>query len=418
MSESSKGKLIKAGVIYTSANILLKGISFFTIPLFIRLLTPEEFGRFNIFVSFEAIIFMFSGLTLHASIKNAYYDIKNDYDTYVKNCFYVEILNSFLIALIVNVVCYFWSKQIDLSFVEVNLLTISGFCNALITLYGSILIMEYKAGSYAVVSFISVVVGISLSVLLIFTFFDFNHYLGRIIGLVIGQLSATAYLLYKVFGSGLAPVKVSYWRYGLKISIPIIPHGLSQIILGSANRIMIKYMYNSALAGIFSFTYTVTVVPQVLFQSVSSVWEPWFFDRMSHNDLEQIKRKSNLFCLLISVVFTIMACITPELVRILATEEYYEAIDISIITLIGCYFATLYIIPCEIEYYYKKTKHIATSTAACAFVNVSLNFILMQYYTYKIAAIVSLSAYFLYFLFHLYMSFYICKKWIFDIKRI
>ena len=85
MNPTSKGKLLKAGVIYTIANIILKGVSFFTIPLFIRLLSPEEFGRFNVFISFEAVIFMFSGLTLHASIKNACYDLKDDYDTYVKN---------------------------------------------------------------------------------------------------------------------------------------------------------------------------------------------------------------------------------------------------------------------------------------------------------------------------------------------
>ena len=197
--------------------------------------------------------------------------------------------------------------------------------------------------------------------------------------------------------------------------MPIIPHGLSQVILSSANRIMIKYLYNAVQAGIFSFTYTISMVPQILFQSVASVWEPWFFERMHQNDLKQIRQKSTLFCLLISFVFVSMSCITPEIVKILATDEYIDAIDISIIVLIGCYFATLYNIPCEVEYFYKKTKHIATSTLVCAIINVGLNLILMQYYSYKVAAYVTLFAYLLYFLFHMYMSYYICKKWVFDV---
>lgn len=416
MSQTSRGKILRAGAIYTAANVLLKGISFFTIPLFIRLLTPEEFGRYNVFISFEAIVFMFSGLTLHSSIKNACYDKKEEYDSYINNCVYVDIFNSIFLLLAANMICFFWSEQIDLNYYEVNLLTISGFCGAITSIYSSKLVMEYKAGDFAFVSFISVIVGIALSLLFIFTVFDFDHYLGRIMGLVAGQVVAAIYVLFKIFRNGLAPIKVSHWIYGLKISLPIIPHGLSQVILSSANRIMIKYVYNAALAGIFSFTYTVSMVPQILFQSISSVWEPWFFEQMSQNNIFQIRRKSTILCLIISAVFLVMACVTPEIVRILATREYEDAIDISIIVLMGCYFATLYIIPCEVEYYYKKTLHIATSTAVCALINICLNLILMQSFSYKVAAYVTLFSYFLYFVFHMYMSYHIRKGWVFDLR--
>lgn len=159
------------------------------------------------------------------------------------------------------------------------------------------------------------------------------------------------------------------------------------------------------------------MVPQVLFQSVTSVWEPWFFEKMNQKEYSQIKQKSTLFCILISVVFVLLSCVTPEVIKLLATQEYYDAIDISIIVLIGCYFATLYIIPCEVEYFYKKTKHIAISTFLCAIINVGANLILMQYFTYKIAAYVTFLAYFLYFCFHMFMSYYIGKKMFFDIKK-
>lgn len=417
MSQVKTGKLLRAGAIYTLANVLLKGISFFTIPLFIRLLSPEEFGRFNVFISFEAVIFMFSGLTLHASIKNACYDKKEELDKYVKNCIYVDFFNSIFLTLLANIICYFWSKEIDLNYAEVNLLMLSGLCSAITSIYGSKLVMEYRAGDFAIMSFISVIAGIILSLIFIFTIFNFDHYLGRIIGLVAGQIVAAVYVLIKIFKNGISPIVIDYWRYGLKISLPIIPHGLSQIILSSANRIMIKYLYNAAQAGIFSFTYTVSMVPQILFQSVASVWEPWFFERMSQNDLKQIRDKSTLFCLVISMAFIMMSCITPEIVRLLATKEYLDAIDISIIVLIGCYFATLYNIPCEVEYYHKKTKHIATSTFLCAVINVGLNFLLMQYFSYKIAAYVTLLAYFLYFLFHMYMSYHISGMWLFEVKK-
>lgn len=418
MSRIEKRELIKAGAIYTIANVLLKGISFFTIPIFIRLLTPEEFGRFNVFISFEAVIYMFCGLTLHASIKNAFYDKREDYEGYVKNCVYVDLIVSLFIAIAFNIICLFASEQIDMSFAEINLLVVSGLCSAIISLYGSKLVMEYKAGDYAFMSFLSIVTGIIISLFLIYTFFDFDHYLGRIVGLVIGHLIAALYALYKIFETGLSPIVKEYWKYGAKISLPIIPHGLSQVILSFSNRILIKYFYNAALAGVFSFTYTVSMVPQVLFQSVSSVWEPWFFERMNSNDIKQIMQKSTMFCLLISLVFIMMSCVTPEIIIFLATDDYLDAIDISIVVLMGCYFATLYYIPCEVEYFFKKTKHIAISTCICALINIGLNLFLMQFFSYKVAAYVTLFAYFLYFVFHMFMSYYICKKWIFELEKI
>ena len=410
--------LLKAGTMYTLCNIVLRGISFVTTPLFIRLLTPEEFGKYNVFISFESIMFIFSGMTIHASIKNAFYDKKDTYEDYIKSCIYFDIVNSLLITIILSILFLWKETVIGLSYIEINLIIVSGFCQAAISVYSAKLIMEYKSGDFIVISLLTVCVGISLSLLFIFTLFASDHYLGRVWGGVCGQIAATLLVLYKIFKNGISTIKFSDWKYGLSISWPIIPHGLSQIALSSANRIMIKYVYGATYAGIFSFTYTVSLIPQILFNSVSNVWEPWFFEKMDKKDYKSISNGSINLAVLISACFLLMSCIVPEIVKILATEEYYDAMDISIIVLIGCYFATLYYIPCEVEYFYKKTKYIAVSTFLCAVINIGLNFVLMQYFNYKIAAYVTMIAYFLYFLFHSYMTYYICRQWIFPIGKL
>lgn len=417
MENKSNKLLFKTGTVYTLCNLGIRGVSFFTIPLFIRLLSTEEFGRFNVFISIESALFVFSALAIHASIKNAYYDKKDTFDDYIKNCVYIDFFNSLLIFFISNVIVFLFQKEIDLSFTEVNLLVFSGFCQALITIYTSRIIMEYKSGDFVIVSFLSAITGILLSLLFIFTLFSTNHYFGRIYGAVSGWLIAAAYVTYKIFKSGIAEVSFRDWKYGLKISLPIVPHGLSQIALSTSSTIIIKYIYSATLAGIYSFTYTITLIPQVLFSSIVNVWEPWFFERMNKKEYAKIKMASTHFCIFISIIFLLMACIVPEIVEILATSDYYDAKDISIIALLGCYFSTLYYIPCEIEYYYKKTNYIALSTFLCAVLNISLNVMLMQCYSYKIAAYVMLFSYMLYFLFHMFVSIHICKECIFDIGK-
>ncbi len=411
----SKNKvLLKAGLAYTASNVVIRGISFLSVPIFIRLLTVDEFGKYNFFVSIEGFLIVFSALAIHASIKNAYYDKKERFDAFVQNCVYVDIVNSLLIALIGNFICYFFSEAIDLNFIEVNLLVLSGFSQALITIYTAKLIMDYKSTDFVVVSFITVIIGILLSLLFIYTIFDYNHYYGRIWGSVLGQAAAAIYILYRLFGDKISNINFTDWKYGLQISLPIVPHGVSQFILSSANRVMIIYMYNAFQAGIFSLTYTLSLIPQVLFSSVSNVWEPWFFENMHKKNFHSIKEASSLFCTFISAFFIMMACAVPEIVKIIATEEYYESMDISIIVLMGCYFATLFYIPSEVEYYYKKTTYIAVSTVSCAVLNVVLNLLLMPHYPYKVAAYVTLISYLMYFIFHLLMSRIICGKWLFN----
>lgn len=56
-------KAAKAGLAYTVGNVLLKGIAFLTLPIFSRILTTEEFGFYNLYVSYETILTIFVGLS-------------------------------------------------------------------------------------------------------------------------------------------------------------------------------------------------------------------------------------------------------------------------------------------------------------------------------------------------------------------
>lgn len=417
LSQIFNKRIVKSGIAYTVCNVILRGISFLTAPLFIRLLSPDEYGRYSVFLSFEGIIFIFSGLAIHSSIKNAKYDMKDSFDDYVKNTIYLDFFNSLLLMVVMNAIHYFDPVFLNLSGLEINMLVLSGFCSALISIYSVKLVMDYKSKDFILISFITVICGIGLSLLLIFTVFSGNHYYGRLLGSVGGLLIGAIYIVIKCFKNSFPPIKLSDWKYGLAISLPIVPHGLSQIALSASDRIMINYMHNAAQAGVYSFTYTISIIPQVLFSSVSNVWEPWFFENMNNGFHDKVKIISTKFCLLISVVFAMIACVVPEIIKVMATSEYYGAIDVSIIVLIGLYFATLYYIPCEIEYYFKKTKYIAVATLLAAIINVVLNYFGLLYFGYKIVAWTTLFTYFLYFLFHMYMACKIYGKCFFEIKK-
>ena len=88
-------KVIKAGIGYTVGNILIKGINFLTLPLFSRLLTTEEFGVYNVFASYEAILYVVVGLSIHSSVRSANLEFKghakNAVDDYIKELYELKL---------------------------------------------------------------------------------------------------------------------------------------------------------------------------------------------------------------------------------------------------------------------------------------------------------------------------------------
>ena len=71
-------KYIKSGFWYIIGNLLIKGISFFTLPIFTRLLGTADFGKFNLFMSYENILNVIVGLGIAGTIKTAYLDYKKE----------------------------------------------------------------------------------------------------------------------------------------------------------------------------------------------------------------------------------------------------------------------------------------------------------------------------------------------------
>ena len=96
----SQSKALRSGIGYTIGNIFIKGINFLTLPIFSRLLSPEEFGVYNIFVSYDAILFVIVGMALHSSIQSANLEFRGKINHYTSSIALVYIGNLLLFSAI------------------------------------------------------------------------------------------------------------------------------------------------------------------------------------------------------------------------------------------------------------------------------------------------------------------------------
>lgn len=402
--DTKKKKIVSAGIGYTLGNYLIKGLTFLTIPIFARLMDSSDYGVYNTYIAYESIIYIIIGLALHSSFKNAKYKFADTFNDYVSSCVLLGICSSALYFLGINILYGFVGEYLNLDRWVVSLLIFHSFGSALIQYYNAYVGLYYEYAKFLKLSFINAGCNISCSIILILGVFRESKYYGRILGTAIPVIIIGFYIIIFFFKKSKPKRDSVMWKFALNYSLPIIPHGISQVILSQFDRIMITSMVGTAQSGIYSFAYNIYSIIQVTCNSLSNVWEPWFFERMHEKDYESIKNKGFLFGLGMLVFSTILCLVAPEIILILGTSKYAGSIYCVIPIITGGYFSFLYVLPCEIEYYYGKTKYIAMATSVAAVVNIVLNYIFIKSFGYIAAAYTTLSTYLFYFVFHYLMA--------------
>lgn len=83
----------------------------------------------------------------------------------------------------------------------------------------------------------------------------------------------------------------------------------------------------------------------------------------------------------------------PEVIKIFAGKNYYEAIYIVPPVALSVYFIFIYSLFSNVEYYFQKTKLIALATSVCAILNLLLNYIFIDLFGYYAAGYTTLISY-------------------------
>lgn len=399
-TNKSSIKITQAGIGYTIGNYLIKGLSFFTIPIFSRLLSTHDYGVYSTYLAYESIMCSIIGLALHTSIKNARYKYENSYHDYLSSILLLSLL-SILVWLIVGIVFLrFGSTFFDFAPYIILILIVHCGCSSILSIYNVHLSLAYAYKSYVVIAGINAVINIVTSILLIKFVFIHSRYTGRILGTVIPLLMVAGYIVVHIWKNKKPKMDISYWKFGLTYSIPLIPHAISQIILNQFDRIMISAMVGSAQAGIYSFAYNIYAILEVTKSSLDNVWAPWFYEQYKNQAFNIINQKTKLYVIGMFLFTSLTMLISPEVIQLLGPKDYYNAVYIVIPICAAGFFSFLYTIPVQVEYYHAKTSYVALGTIAAAGINICLNWVFIRKYGYYAAAYTTEVTYILYFLFH------------------
>lgn len=400
---------LKASLWFMICSMLQKGITFLTVPIFTRLLDTQQYGTYSLFLSWQEIISIFATLNLNYQVfNNGMIKYKKDKDGYATSMLGLALVSSLITMVVLFIFYKIWYELTGIDYRFIILMIINMYSLLVIGIWTVRRRYEY---SYKDVTIITIIMSLLNPILgVIFVNLGTEKVLLRIASIVITSLLFAIITFAFLYKKNKKIINLDYWKYALKLDLPLIPHYISMVLLHSSDRIMIGYLINKSATAFYSVSYNVALVMQIVLNAINASFIPWVYQQLDQKNYSHIKKYSTLLIIFVAIISVIPMFFAPEAVYILGGREYMDAVSIIPILSTSVFMIFFYSIFIIVEMYYEKPTYITVGSVMAAVVNLVLNYIFISKYGYKAAAYTTLFSYMILAVFHYLMYKKVCKN--------
>lgn len=415
---------VKASLWFLICGFLQKGISMLTTPIFTRIMTDAEYGRFSIYNSWLGIIQIVVSLNLAAGVYTRGL-VKNEED---QDCFSSSMLGLSTTCILIWSVLYAlmhkWVNHwLGLNTVLMVAMFFEIWSHAAYQFWSNRERVNYRYKKLVVLTLAYVLLRPLMAVLCVLQV-DAEHQVeARVVATVFVNVVLFSILYIIISKKGKQFFSKKYWSYALKFNLPLVPHYLSQVVLNQSDRLMINRICGAAEAAYYSVAYTMAMVLQIFNNSVSATMNPWIYKAIKNNETHKIGKVSYAVLAIIALLNLAVILAAPELMSILAPDSYMTAIWVVPPVTVSVYFMFLYNLFATFEYYYEKTHYVTIATIAGAVLNIALNAVFIPKFGFVAAGYTTLVCYILYAFAHYFFMRKVLKQFmngtkIYDVRII
>ena len=385
----------KASIAFFLASLITRGIAYLVTPVYTRILTPQEYGQTSLFLTWLEIFGIISMFCLSAGVfNNGMLDYKDKRDEYSFSMLILSNLITIGVMLIVLAI-YPWIK----GFIGIDL--------PLIILMFMIFIfqpaynfwtarqryeLEYK--KMTVVTILSAILSPTVAVICILTT-KTNRLYARLFGAEFVLI--TIYLIFYIIlaKKGRFRVNTKYWKAALLFNLPLIPHYLSSYLLGNSNKLLITYIIGNVANAFYSIAYSVASMGLIVWWAVNASLVPYTYESCKEKKYENVNKIAMPVLTMFAGVCVFVIMLAPEVVAIMATPDYMEAIYVIPPIVGGVFFQVQYYLYANVVYFYKKPKYVMIASISAVIINIVLGYICISKFGYLAAGYVTLGCYLL-----------------------
>lgn len=399
----------KASMWFMVCGVLQKGIAVITTPIFTRLLSTTQYGEFTIFNSWLQIFTIITTFRLDFSVFNKgmskYPDRRDEYTASMQSAMS-------LLTIAVFIVYLFFSKQIN-RFTEMStLVTCLMFLELLFMPAIRVWTLRQRY-DYRYIIVVAVTLGISIAnavIGVIAVLITENKGFARIVSFVVVECVAGSIIYVINLKKGKKLFVSEFVKFAVVFNLPLIPYYFSSYVLAQADRIMIQKMVGLDKVAIYNLAQSVGLLMTIVTTSLNSALAPWEYQKLSEGKYKEIPTKFSKIMVIVVVALMLFMAFIPEIVMILASKEYTEAIYIIPSVTACAFFMLLSDLFSNVEFYYDKNRFATYLSIGIAVINIILNYIGINLFGYVAAGYTTLICYTIFGIGHVFYSDYLVKK--------
>ena len=385
----------KASIAFFIASLITKGIGYITTPLFTRLLSTEEFGQVSVYLTWMQVFGTVAMFCLSYGVfNNGMVDFPEQRDEYSFSMLMLSNIISLCFSGILLGVYPIIRVWLDIDLPLLILMCVLFLVQPAYNFWTAKQRYELKY-KWTVVwtvfsSFLSPLISIACIL-----FCGDNRVYARLFGaevtLIVIYVAFYFYLGFKAKWR----LNIRFWKAALLFNLPLIPHYLSSYLLSSSNTLLIFHIVGDSATAYYSVAHSVATVVTIVWTSINTTLIPYTYEHCKKKDYESVAVITLPILSLFAVACVFLIMLAPEIVAVMGTSDYLEAIYVIPPIIGGIFFQVQYYIYANILYYYKKPKYVMFSSVIAMVMNIVLNYIFISKFGYLAAGYVTMACYLL-----------------------
>ena len=399
-------KLFSDALVYTLPSILSRGISFFLLPIYTRILSTSNYGILDLIVMCGNLVNLTISLEITQGIARFYSDEKNIFKrkSYVSSAFWFSTA-CYVFFLVVSI--HFSSQLSNLILKDSNqeilvkLAVIYIFFSGLVYFIQNQLRWELRSKQYAILSILVSFLAAAISV--VFVYLLNWQLFGVLFGMVLAHLLGYVYGINALRNSISMRVDLGLLMEMLRYSAPLVPAGITVFISTYIDRMMLNHFLSLNEVGLYSLGFRLASAVSLVTLGFQKALTPLIYS--NYTDEETPQKLAFIFRLFFAI--SLLLCLTisifsREILWIVASPQYYSASKVIIFLVPSILLSGMYIFAPGISLA-KKSHFIFWINLVGATLNTFLNWMFIPLFGFVGAAIATFLG--ALFVFSLYVTF-------------
>lgn len=372
-------RFFKDSFIYGIGGLLTKGISLFLLPVYVRHLSPEDYGVIDFLVVFFTLVGVLFSLEIYQAIARYYNEFSDtkERSKYISTGFIFTSISYLLLTVLVvlfsktisSALFHTYSKE-GLPMV-ISLAAVSTYFNTLYSFCTNILRYQFNAKIYAICSIINSLVTITFSII----FIIYLNY--GIKGVFLGQLVGVLFALPLAFHFSKNNYTLHFDRKKLHtllvFSLPLVPSSIGVFLLAYLDRIIIKSFLTISDLGIYGVANRFASIAPLIMMVLSTAITPLIYENYKKkNTPDEISTIFSFLSAFIIISVSGIALFGQEILHIFTVPAYYGAAILLPFLLLAGFLSKMYDFTPGLVIA-KKTKIIAIIYIAGALISLLVN---------------------------------------------